>query len=106
ALGGDGDGLAADGDVDLLTGLEREGDLLPHQPHPEAGTAHGEREHHFGPVLGKARVEGDPPLVVPHPAEAVHQGVPDAAGGGDVHAVGGVAVEVGEVHEEPGAEVV
>ena len=39
-------------------------------------------------------------MVVAEPSEAVHQGVPDAAGRRDVHAVAGVAVQVGEVDED------
>ena len=54
---------------------------------------------------GSRGIEGDRAVVVAHPAEAVDQRVPDAAGGGDVHAVAGVAVQVGQVDEQRAVEV-
>ena len=57
-------------------------------------------------LVGEPRVEAQPAVVVAHAAEPVDERAPHAAGGGDVQAVDGVAVEVGEVDEQGVEEVV
>ena len=67
-------------------------------PHP--GAAPGEPEGQRLPAVGQPRVEAQPAAVVAHAAEAVDQRGPHAAGRGHVHAVDGVAVQVGQVDEQ------
>ena len=64
-----------------------------------------QRVRQLRPVRGQPRVERQLAEVVAHAAEAADQRRPDAAGRGDVHAVGGVVVEVGEVDEDRLPEV-
>ena len=61
--------------------------------------APGDPEGQALPAVGQARVEGQPPVVVAHAAEAVDSATTPRRGG-DVQPVDGVVVLVGEVDVE------
>ena len=105
--GDDVDG-AADADVHLglavLHDADREGVLRQLDQQPRA--APGDAEAQARPADGQPGVEGEPAVAVAHAGEAEDQGAPHAAGRGDVQAVDGVLVEVGQVDVQRLPEVV
>ncbi|MDF2574998.1 MAG: hypothetical protein K0S05_1910, partial [Agromyces sp.] len=89
----------------LVARLDRERDRLGYERDPQPRVPQRDAERDAGPVVGEPRVEREDAAVVTEAAEARDQGAPHAARGGDVHAVGRVVVQVGEVDEERGTEV-
>lgn len=44
-------------------------------------------------------------MVISHPAEPIDQGIPDAAGRSDVDTIGGVAMQVAQIHKQRTVEI-
>ena len=82
-----------------------EADPLPLHRDEQAAAPHLEPEGESRPGHRQARVEGQRAVVVAQSTETVDERVPHPTGRRDVHAVCGIAVQIGEVDEEAGVEV-